>query len=217
MTSSPNRRKKALNSRIEICGGIASGKTTLATILGRYLTPAAFVFEDFQGNPFWKAFYSDPIGSAFETELTFLLQHYHNIKNAAKKCALVACDFSLLLDSAYAHVTLDNGKLAAFRTVYKEIQAELPPPDLIIHLACSPAIELARIRQRGREEEQSITSEYLEAINFALCVVIGEEARPGQVLKINSGELDFAYDDSDKKRVCELVLARLKSTTGESV
>ena len=68
--------------RIEICGGIASGKTTLANLLARSnIDP---ILEDFQTNLFWRAFYADPAGTAFETEITFLLQHYHQIKTARK-------------------------------------------------------------------------------------------------------------------------------------
>ena len=33
-------------------------------------------------NPFWEAFYTDPSAYTFETEITFLLQHYHFAKVA---------------------------------------------------------------------------------------------------------------------------------------
>lgn len=98
--------------RIEICGGIAAGKTTLAQLLSQL--GIVGVLEDFQSNPFWKPFYADPAGTAFETEISFLLQHYHEIKAAAKRGATFVCDFSLLLDLAYAHVTLSGGKQSAF-------------------------------------------------------------------------------------------------------
>ncbi|HRP37690.1 MAG TPA: deoxynucleoside kinase, partial [Candidatus Dojkabacteria bacterium] len=51
-----------LVQRIEICGGIASGKTTLANLLARLdIEP---ILENFQTNPFWQAFYNDPAGTA---------------------------------------------------------------------------------------------------------------------------------------------------------
>ena len=65
--------------RIEICGGIASGKTSLAKLLEEH-TIGTVIYEDFKVNPFWEAFYNNPGEYIFETELTFTLQHYHEIK-----------------------------------------------------------------------------------------------------------------------------------------
>jgi deoxyadenosine/deoxycytidine kinase len=194
-------------SRIEVCGGIASGKTTLAQLSAR--ASVIQVLEDFQSNPFWKAFYADPAGTAFETEISFLLQHYHEIKTATKQTKAFACDFSLLLDFAYAQVTLDEGKRGAFTAVYREIRRELPEPDLVIHLVCDPEVELERIRRRGREVEQSITVDYLAAINRASVGVLSEEAASWNVLTINSAELDFANNENDKQKVLDLIKSRL--------
>lgn len=65
--------------RIEICGGIASGKTTLAKLLEENGIGKA-IYENFEKNPFWEAFYKNPSKYAFETEIAFTLQHYHEIK-----------------------------------------------------------------------------------------------------------------------------------------
>ena len=82
----------AIVKRVEICGGIAAGKTTLARLLrSKILTP---IYEDFKKNPFYDAFYEDPRRYAFETELTFLLQHYHQQKAMASKNRDFCADFS---------------------------------------------------------------------------------------------------------------------------
>lgn len=198
-------------ARIEICGGIASGKTTLALILDHI--GISSILENFQENPFWKAFYADPLGTAFETEISFLLQHYHEIKSAAKKQRTIVCDFSLVLDLAYAHVTLDDRKRTAFGAVYREICNELAGPDLVIHLLCDPHVELERIRRRGREVEKSVTVDYLAAVNQALVRVLREEAQWWDVLTIDSVALDFANNDSDQRKVVESVGSRMVGTT----
>ena len=60
---------------VEVCGGIASGKTTFASLMTRIdLIP---IFEDFKKNPFWEAFYCNPGKYIFETEISFILLHYH--------------------------------------------------------------------------------------------------------------------------------------------
>lgn len=184
---------------IEICGGIASGKTTLANLLARLdLKP---IYENFQTNPFWRAFYADPVGTAFETEITFLLQHYHQIKTARKSESLIASDFSMYLDLAYAYVTLPQDKREIFLTVYREVEKELGPPALLIHLKCDPEVELQRIRERGREVENSITIEYLQQINTQLEKILVEKAHPGKLLIINSGLLDFAHNKDAQQSV----------------
>ena len=97
------------HGRIEICGGIASGKTTLCHLLtkrGLYSK-----FEDFKKNPFWALFYQNPNLHAFETEVTFLLQHYSQIKTSIPALSMVAFDYSLLQDQAYARVNLARSTL----------------------------------------------------------------------------------------------------------
>ncbi|SDY36184.1 deoxynucleoside kinase [Nitrosomonas sp. Nm33] len=188
-----------MTCRIEICGGIASGKTTLANLLASLnIKP---ILENFQINPFWKAFYADPIGTAFETEITFLLQHYHQIKLAGKSESKIVSDFAMYLDLAYAHVTLQEDKRETFLSVYREVEKELGVPALLIHLKCDPETELKRIRERGRDVENLITIEYLQQINTQLEKILIEKANPHKLFVINSGLLDFAHDEDVKQSV----------------
>jgi deoxyadenosine/deoxycytidine kinase len=186
---------------MEICGGIASGKTTLARLLARL--EYASTLEDFQNNPFWKAFYTDPAANSFETEISFLLQHYHDVKTAVKAGRPFVCDFSPYLDLAYAHVTLSASKRSAFLAVYQEVKRELPPPTLLIHLQCGPQAELERIRRRGRKIESSITVGYLQEINSQLEQVLADDTCAKLVL--DSELLDFANDDEIKRSVLETI------------
>lgn len=193
--------------RIEICGGIASGKTTLANLLGA--STRQVVLEDFSNNPFWRAFYADPNSTAFETEITFLLQHYHQIKIATNHDKSSACDFSLLLDYAYAHVTLSGSRFDTFERVYNEACSHLSPPSLLVYLQCDPAVELERIRARGREVEKSITVDYLSSINRCLASLVAALPAFQAVLSIDSVLYDFAHDKQAKAEVIKQVLAKL--------
>jgi deoxyadenosine/deoxycytidine kinase len=195
--------------RIEICGGIASGKTTLAELLARLeMVP---IFENFQINPFFYAFYADPVGTAFETEISFLLQHFHQIKAATKVGRAFVCDFSLYLDVSYAYVTLTQDKRKVFLTVYREVRRELTPPALTIHLRCEPHIELARIRARGREVEKMISLPYLEQINAKLEQVLAERKFIGEttVIVIDSGLLDFAHNEDVRRQILSRIAKEL--------
>lgn len=175
-------------SRIEICGNIASGKTTLC----QGMTQKGYfpIFEDFQINPFFKDFYTDPVAYSFETEVTFLLQHYNLIKKQ-KSDSLLACDYSLLLDMAYADVNLAGNRLKIFFEIVTELQKELGLPYKIIHLVCPEEVLLKRIIRRSREAETSITIEYLNSLSKAILLRVKDFSSQTPVITINSHVIDF--------------------------
>ena len=188
---------------IEICGGIASGKTTFSILLERLKINA--ILENFEANPFWEVFYSNPAQYAFETEITFLLQHYHQIKRSLHLKSNCVCDFSLLLDLAYADVTLEGSKKESFLSIHSEIIKELPTPDLIIYLVCKPETELERIHKRGRSTESKITIEFLESLSIALGKRVSEIHEKTNILTIDSNKFDFANNENVQKEIIKLV------------
>jgi hypothetical protein len=84
------------SQRIEICGGIASGKTTLAYLLADG-GECSLALEKFRENPFWKRFYERPDLFAYEKKTTcFIAQHTGEIKSA-DEARLVICTSHLPL------------------------------------------------------------------------------------------------------------------------
>lgn len=192
---------------VEICGAIAAGKTVLAKLLKRLgFEP---VFEDFRANPFLNAFYSDPLRHAFETEITFLLQHYHQIKLGYDSEANFVCDFSLILDLAFADVNLSDSTKRAFLAVYEEVRRQLPLPALVVHLQCSAPVLMERICARKRAVEESITMEYLESANNGLAARINELADERNLVTINSEKLDFVTDEPSIAAVLRIIRGAL--------
>ena len=193
-------RRSSRRLRVEICGGIASGKTTLVQALSQgSVNPR---FERFETNPFWPAFYADPSANAFETEISFLLQHYHEIKQAqGSYSSVLVCDYSLLLDRAYASTTLAADEVPAFLAVYEVVTKRLPPPSLFIHLRCSAAEELSRINRRGREVERTATLDLLVRLNAAIEQQLAAPALNVPILTIDSDRLDFTERGTDRKQV----------------
>lgn len=204
-----------MSFRIEVCGGIASGKTTFATL---FEGAATVVYENFQAVPFWKDFYAAPTDNAFETELSFLLQHYHQVKRAQSKSQnVVVCDFSFALDAAYAHVSLNRGDLKAFLGVLEQVREHLGPPQLLVALNCPAETEMSRIHARGRATESRINLAFLENLNT---VIEPERQRLAQsipILEVDSAEQDFAHDSDVKKKLLQMVfseIAILNTTRG---
>ncbi len=189
--------------RIEICGGIASGKTTFASLLDSIgFDP---VYENFKANPFWEAFYTVPVKYNFETEICFMLQHYHQIKRQSSAGQKIACDYSFLLDFAYAEMGLEGSQLNAFKVIYEEISKGLPKPALIVHLQCDASIELDRIRKRARAVENNITLEFLDSLNKAVACQVARFKNEFKIITIDSAVKNFADDEIIKNEMLNLV------------
>ena len=189
--------------RVEVCGGIASGKTTFASLMSRIgLHP---LMENFRSNPFWEAFYSNPGKYIFETEVSFTLQHYHQIKKEEANSKINICDYSFYLDIAYAEIGLQGSKLKTFYAVYNEIKNELPPPALLVYLNCDAETELKRIRNRGRDVEKSIDLKFLDTLNKSVEHHATNAGKEINVVSIDSAKNNFVDDESAKKELLDLV------------
>lgn len=175
--------------RIEICGNIASGKTTLTRGLadcGIEIT----IEEKYLENPFIGRFYENPSFFSFETEITFLLQHYHAIKTS-KQHSRIVCDYSLTLDKAYADVTLAPVRRDIFLSIAAELEQEVGQPTMVIYLKCPEDVLLTRIRERNRSFEASIDVGYLKALSDAIAARMAELPSSIKVITINSNETNF--------------------------
>lgn len=209
----PSIRNQAL--RIEICGGIASGKTTFAILMKRLGFNT--LLEDFQINPFLQDFYSNATKYTFETEISFILQHYHQIKKEQVDSKSNICDFSFILDLAYAEIGLQATKLKAFHAIFDEIKRDLPPPALLVHLICDAKTELGRIRTRGRAIEESVNLEFLEKLNKAVERQVANISGKTKVVSIDSAQKDFVKDEAVKQELMKLVSGSLEETLRRKV
>ena len=150
-----------MNMRIEICGPIAAGKTSLAKVLEREgLIP---IYERFQDNPFLSSFYTDSDdNNILETELVFVLLHYNWIKQKKGSCQTV-CDYSLFQDYCYGANNLTKEEMVVFEKLYDYLTKQILPADLVIYLKCNVDCLLQRIKERDRVMEQNISRNYLQS------------------------------------------------------
>ena len=153
------------------------------------------IFEDHKINPFWEAFYTDPSTCAFETEVTFLLQHYHFAKLAAARTGgTILLDHSFELDMAYAELGLEGARKEIFTSIYREIRNEIGLPRALVFVTCSAEEALRRIRLRGRPFEQNVTVGFLAGLQRELERRIVTLADSVPVVTIDSETTDFRED-----------------------
>jgi len=162
--------KYQFHHQIAIEGCVGAGKTTWARALAS-ARQTCFVLEDFDKNPFLSAFYADPVGNVLETELQFLLTHYHQLKQIplrSNKVTETITDFAFFKDIIFADTNImDHAEKRMFDTLYNFLSAKLRPPDLVIYLRGSDKLILDRIRQRNRSMEMQIDEAYFIRLNRA--------------------------------------------------
>lgn len=145
-----------MKDRIEICGAIASGKTTLTQAFSKFGYSADL--EDFTRISMLDDFYADPLSVSFETEISFTLQHYYQIKKALQGREHVIFDFSSVDDYAFALAILNEKEMGIYNQVFDYIIERIGKPQKLIRLCASTDELLLRIKNRGRQNEQGISS-----------------------------------------------------------
>jgi deoxyguanosine kinase len=198
-----------MNLKRYICieGCMGAGKTTLAREMATALDATPLI-EDTARHPFIRDFYADPSAYALETELAFILIHYHQVvrENLAGVFQNpVVSDFAFERDLVFARNTLKvPGDQALFRSAYELLSTRLPKPDLLIYLKAPLELLADRMAKRGRDYEKNIPRDYLKTINETLDAYFLSEYQ-GPVLVFNVAELDASINP----RYVETVLARL--------
>ncbi len=172
---------------IAIEGSIGSGKTTTATLLANRLGVPA-ILENTAAHPFLEDFYADPTKHAIQTELAFLLIHYHQLNNLPTAVHVVT-DFAPAKDLAFAMMNLTEGELRLFESVYDELLGRVDHPALTILLDVPMNVLFTRIRARGRSYEQQLAVEYLVRLRESYKALM---ARLGTTVEV----LSVTVDDS---------------------
>lgn len=191
-------------TRIEVCGAIASGKTTLAKRLSARLDGLA-VFEKFRENPFWSRFYAYPELFRPEKDVCFLAHHTGELKAAGSR--LTVCDYAPVQDLAYARLANDAAHITMMESVYRQLYGPLPRAALIVHLRCATDELLWRIRSRGRAEELAIDAAYLVALERALTELLDGADVP--VLTVHSDAVDFVSEGEEADSLLDTIARRI--------
>lgn len=196
---------------IVIEGCVGAGKSTVAKGLAAWRR-SGLLLEEFEINPFLRAFYEDPVGNAIETEFTFLLLHFHQLKSqvGAVSRSEVVADFHLGKDLLYADLNLKDNRLKRlFTELYDACIEKTPRPALMIFLSATTGLLIERIRARRRGFELEMDPGYYGLVNAAYEEYFARY--PGKKLRIPMDEWDFIKDPQLYKRLASLVDGELNS------
>lgn len=194
---------------IAIEGNIGAGKTSLSNKLALDFK-ARLILEEFEDNPFLPFFYENPDRFAFQVELNFLAQRYHQLKNRLNSYDLFArttvADYFIQKSWVFAQVTLKEDELELYRNLFEIIASSLPKPDLLVYLYNDFDRLKANIQKRGRVYEQGIQVDYLQKLQNQYLSYI--KAQPHlRCLLLDTQGLDFVNREEDyvwvKERIME--------------
>lgn len=153
---------------LAIDGAIGVGKTTLAELLCRRFD-AELLLEDAE-NPFLDDFYRLAQRNALETELHFLLTRYRQLQETRRRPPpqrMMISDYGFQRCIIFADLTLDAEKRAIYRPLFEHFEAEVPLPDVVLHLVADTDVCMERIRHRRRAYESAIDYAYLDKVGHA--------------------------------------------------
>jgi deoxyguanosine kinase len=183
---------------IVVEGPIGAGKTSLARRLAERFG-ARTVLEEPQANPFLERFYRDGARYALPTQLFFLFQRIHQLRDLAQRDLFESAavgDFLLEKDPLFARLTLSDDELALYRQIFDSLKPQAPTPDLVIYLQAQPDTLVERVRTRGLPIETSISEAYLRALADAYSRFFHRfDAAP--LLIVNTERLNPVERDAD--------------------
>ncbi|NIQ02181.1 MAG: deoxynucleoside kinase [Nitrospinaceae bacterium] len=183
---------------IAIEGAIGAGKTTLTRLLAKQFN-AKMVLEVDEDNPFIDKFYEDRSAFAFQTQVFFLLNRYHQYQKLVQGDlfnSVVITDYLFQRDRIFAGLNLEGHELHLYEQLYNLIKIKIPKPDLVIFLQAETPVLHTRVEKRGRRFEQNMELGYLEEVNRAFNNFFFYYSET-PLLVINTNKIDLAGEKFD--------------------
>lgn len=148
---------------IAVDGPIGVGKTTLVELLTQRFEGVKLL-EDVD-NPFLPEFYKEKPGSAFQTELYFLLTRFKQQQDAMQRelfDRLILADYTFQKNRIFAYLNLDDTELMLFDKLYELLEPQIPGPDIILYLVADVETCLGRIKKRRAASKARGGPRYLD-------------------------------------------------------
>jgi deoxyadenosine/deoxycytidine kinase len=192
---------------LAVDGPIGVGKTTLVEMLSRRYEGVKML-EDVE-NPFLADFYQDRPGTAFQTELYFLLSRYKQQLDAVQHelfQRLLLADYTFAKNRIFAYLNLSDDELMLFDKLYQLLVPQVPKPDLVLFLTADRETCMARIRRRARSFERDMSPDYMAQLIDAYNHYYYHYSDT-PLLVVDTRHLDFEHRSDDFEELTH-ILAR---------
>ena len=191
---------------IVIEGNIGAGKTSLTKRIAEQYN-AKIILEQFAENPFLPKFYKDSEKYSFPLELSFLADRYHQLKHELSSDifkSFVIADYYFTKSLIFSKNTLQDDEYQLYRRLFNIIHNSLAKPDLYVYLYLSVDNLQKNIKNRGRDYEKEMKSEYLEKIQKGYFSYFKQE-KDRTFLIIDTNNIDFVNNEEDYNKVINAI------------
>lgn len=201
---------------VAVVGAIGAGKSTLVRLLGSQ--PGwTTIDEPVEENPYLGGVYKDLEGLALRVQAFYLggrtRQHMRalEIQGPAVQDRCLYEDTEVFARTYHELGAFDSTDLGTLENLYEALADLLPRPDLLVYVHAPLGSVLKRIAERGREFEHAIDAHLMERLtaNYERWI---DDQRWAPVLKIDSGQADYARDEAAGADVIRRVEQALRET-----
>ncbi len=156
------------NLFIGIAGMIGAGKSTLAKTLGEHLDMDVY-YEPIGDHEYLADFYRDTKRYSFATQIYLLNRRFQQHQEIIWKGRSAVQDRTIYEDSIFARMLAESGLMderdyRTYSELFRHMSNFMCKPNVIVYLDVDPQLSLERIQARGRDIENNVTLEYLQAL-----------------------------------------------------
>ena len=174
---------------IGIAGMIGAGKSTLATALGEHLEIEVY-YEPVKDNEYLADFYRETARYAFAMQIYLLNRRFQQHQEIIWRGRSAVQDRTIYEDAVFARMLAESGLMDKrdYRTyldLFQHMSNFMCRPNVIVYLDVPPKVSLERIRSRGRDIENGISLEYLEALYRGYEEFITDISRTTPVIRVD--------------------------------
>jgi len=196
---------------IAIEGPLRVGKTSLARALADRIHARTVL--DTEDNPFLESFYRGVKGSAFRTQMYFLLRRFQQLTAAGieRSHTAVVADYLFEKDKLFAYINLDDDEVELYDEYYRHFKERLPAPDLVVYLKATPAVLRERVARKNAPAELNIADEYLHEVVRAYDHFFAHFSA-ADVLVVDTSKVDFVHKTADLEELLNELTRPVRGT-----
>ncbi|KAA3663137.1 MAG: hypothetical protein DWQ04_11535 [Chloroflexi bacterium] len=205
---------------VVVTGSIGVGKTAFVNLVGKNLDWQT-IEEPIEANPYLEEVYQDLNGLAFRVQAFYMglrtKQHMNvlDLRRPAIQDRGIYEDTEVFAKTYHQMDAFDVTDLSTLQTLYHTFAELLPRPDLLVYVHAPFDMQLARIRQRGREFENSLDTSFLQKLNSNYEFWIARQ-KWAPVLQIDSAKMDYVNNGADQQNAINLLLNHLQDVRKQS-